>query len=68
MGRFLEVHVPAEGSVKLIAKVRVLPANVLKSRTKFNFVITSIDSKVKQKLSQKNVFYVPEKQLSHYLK
>ena len=65
MGQFLEVHVPAEGSVKLIAKVRVLPANVSKSRTKFNFVITSIDSKVKQKLSQKNVFYVPEKQLSH---
>lgn len=65
MGRFSEVTVPAEGSVKLIAKVRVLPALVSHSRTNFNFVINSIDSKVKQKLSQQNVFYVPEKQLSH---
>lgn len=65
MGRFSEAHVPAEGSVKLVAKVRTLPANVSRGRTKFNFVITSVDSKVKHKLSQQNVFYVPEKQLSH---
>lgn len=64
MGRFSEVKVPAEGSVKLIAKVRILPALVSQSRTKFNFVINAVDSKVKLKLSQQNVFYVPEKQLS----
>jgi cytochrome c oxidase accessory protein FixG len=65
MGRFTEVHVPAEGSVKLVAKVRVLPADVLNKRTKFNFVINSIDSKLEHTLSQQNVFYVPENQLSH---
>ena len=64
MGHFSEITVPAEGSVKLIAKVRVLPALMLRSSTKFNFVIHSIDSKVKQQLSQQNVFYIPEKQLS----
>ena len=63
MGRFSEVTVPAEGSVKLIAKVRVLPSLVSRSRTKFKFVINSINSKVKQNLSQENVFYVPAKQL-----
>ncbi len=65
MGRFSEVKVPAEGSVKLIAKIRLLPALVRDSRTKFNFVINSVDSKVKHKLIKQNVFYVPEKQLSH---
>lgn len=65
MGRFSEVEVPAEGSVKLIAKIRILPSYVPQSRTKFKFVINSIDSKVKQQLSQQNVFYVPEKQLVH---
>lgn len=63
MGKFNEIHVAAQHSVKLIAKVRMAPENVLKSRTKFSFVIRSIDSKVKQNLSQQNVFYVPEKQL-----
>lgn len=63
MGHFSEITVPAEGSVKLIAKVRVLPALMLRSRTKFNFVIDSKNSKVKQRLSQQNIFYVPEKQL-----
>ena len=65
MGHFKEVLVPAEGSVKLVAKVRVLPSLVSKSRTEFNFVINSIDSEVKQKVSQQNVFYVPEKQINH---
>lgn len=63
MGKFRQVIVPAEGSVKLIAKIRTFPALVSKSRTKFNFVIHSVDSKVKHKLSQQNVFYVPKKQL-----
>lgn len=63
MGRFSEIHVAAEHSVKLIAKVRMSPADVSKSNTRFNFVINSIGSKIKQKVSQKNVFYVPEKQL-----
>ena len=65
MGKFNEIHVAAQHSVKLIAKVRMAPENVSKSRTKFNFVINSIDSKVKQKISQQNVFYVPEKQLAN---
>lgn len=65
MGRFSVVTVPAEGSVKLIAKVRILPSLVSRSRTRFDFVINSIDSNVKQKLSQQNMFYVPEKQLNH---
>ena len=65
MGHFTDVHVPAEGSVKLVAKVRVLPGDLSKQRTKFNFIINSIDSKVEHTLSQQNVFYVPEKQLSH---
>ena len=64
MGKFSEIHVPAEGSVKLIAKVRVLPGDVSKSRTKFKFVIKSIDSIVKHSLSQQNVFYIPKKQLT----
>ena len=64
MGPFNEIHLPAEHSVKLIAKVRVAPEKVTKSRTKFNFVINSIDRKVKQKVSQQNVFYVPERQLN----
>ena len=63
MGRFSEIHVAAEHSVKLIAKVRMSPADVSKSNTRFNFIINSIGSKIKQKVSQKNVFYVPEKQL-----
>lgn len=65
MGKFSEIHVDAEHSVKLIAKVRMSPANVSKSNTKFNFVINSVGSKIKQKVSQQNVFYVPEKQLIH---
>lgn len=65
MGRFSEIHVAAEHSVKLIAKVRMSPADVSKSNTRFNFVINSIGSKIKQKVIQKNVFYVPEKQLIH---
>ncbi|MCK5721816.1 MAG: cytochrome c oxidase accessory protein CcoG, partial [Gammaproteobacteria bacterium] len=63
MGKFSEIHVAAEHSVKLIAKVRMSPADVSKSNTRFNFVINSIGSKIKQKVIQKNVFYVPEKQL-----
>lgn len=63
MGRFSEVNLAAEQSVKVSAKIRTFPGNVLKSRTKFNFVINSVDSKVKQKISQQNVFYVPEKLL-----
>ena len=63
MGRFSEIHVAAEHSVKLIAKVRMSPADVSKSNTRFNFVINSTGSKIKQKVSQENVFYVPEKQL-----
>ena len=65
MGHFIEVKVPAEGSVKLVAKVRILPALVSKSRTEFNFIINSIDSEEKQKISQQNVFYVPKNQINH---
>ena len=65
MGHFSEVIVPAEGTVKLVAKVRILPSLVSKSRTEFDFVINSIDSEVKQKVSQQNVFYIPEKQVNH---
>ena len=65
MGHFREIIVPAEGSVNLVAKVRILPSLVAQSRTKFNFVINSVDREVKQKVSQQNVFYVPEKQINH---
>ena len=65
MGKFSEIHVDAEHSVKLIAKVRMSPADVSKSNTRFNFVIKSVGSKIKRKVSQQNVFYVPEKQLTH---
>ena len=65
MGHFSEIHLAAEHSVKVIAKVRVSPADVSQSRTKFDFVIDSIGSKIKHKVSQRNVFYVPEKQLTH---
>ena len=65
MGKFSEIHVAAEHSVKLIAKVRMSPADVSRSSTKFNFVINSVGDKIKQKVSQQNVFYVPEKQLIH---
>ena len=65
MGHFSEVNVPAEGSVKLVAKVRVLPSLMKQASTKFSFVINSTDSKVKHSLNKKNVFYVPKKQLSH---
>jgi polyferredoxin len=63
LGKFTEVNVPAEHSVKVTANVRISPANVKNSRTKFNFVINSLNSKVKQKVIQQNVFYVPQKQL-----
>ena len=63
MGRFSEIHLAAEHSVKLVAKVRTLPVNVSQSSTRFNFIIKSIDSNVKKIVSQQNVFYVPEKQL-----
>ena len=63
MGRFSEIHLTAEHSVKLVAKVRTLPVNVSQSSTRFNFIIKSIDSNVKKIVSQQNVFYVPEKQL-----
>lgn len=63
MGKFSEVVIPAEGSVKLVAKIKTFPAFVSQSRTKFNFVINSVDKKIQKTLSQQNVFYVPEKQL-----
>jgi len=63
MGKFSEIKVAAEHSVKLIVKLRMSPADVSKSNTKFNFVIKSVDNINKQQLSQQNVFYVPEKQL-----
>ena len=63
MGRFSEIHLAAEHSVKLVAKIRTLPVNVSQSSTRFNFIIKSIDSNVKKIVSQQNVFYVPEKQL-----
>lgn len=63
MGRFSEVTVPAEGSVKLVAKVKTHPKFVRQSQTKFNFVINSADKLIRQSLSQQNVFYVPEKKL-----
>ena len=65
MGKFSEIHVAAEHSVKLIAKVRMSPADVSSSSTRFNFVINSVGDKIKKKVSQQNVFYVPEKQLIH---
>ena len=65
MGQFDTINVPAEGSVKLIAKVKVLPVTIKKIRTKINFVINSIDNQTKQKVSQQNVFYVPEKYLKY---
>lgn len=64
MGRFSEIKLAAEHSVKLVAKVRMSPSAVTKSRTKFDFVIHSINNKIKTKVSQENVFYVPEKQLT----
>ncbi|MCW9030837.1 MAG: cytochrome c oxidase accessory protein CcoG [Gammaproteobacteria bacterium] len=63
MGHFTEISLAAEHSVKVNAKVRVSPGYVSQSRTKFNFVIDSVDSKIKHKVSQQNIFYVPEKQL-----
>ena len=63
VGKFTEVHLPAQHSVKLNAKVRVSPQTVSKSRTEFNFVITLVDSKVETKVVQKNFFYIPEIQL-----
>lgn len=63
VGKFTEVNLAAQHSVKLNAKVRMSPTNASKSRNKFNFVIRSLDSKVKQTVSQQNVFYIPEKQL-----
>jgi len=65
MGRFTEITLPPEHSVKLIAKVRVSPDDVSKSRTEFNFVINSVGSKEKHRVSQKNFFYIPEKQIKH---
>lgn len=64
MGKFTEITLHAEHSVKLIAKVRVFPADMTTSRTKFNFIINSINSKIKRKVSQQNVFYVPAKKLT----
>ena len=68
MGRFSEIHLAAEHSVKLVAKVRISPDNVSKNQTKFNFVINSVDSKIKRKVSQQNVFYVPKKLLNEKLR
>lgn len=65
MGRFTEITLPPEHSVKLIAKVRVSPDDITTSRTEFNFVINSVNSKEKHRYSQKNVFYIPEKQIKH---
>ena len=64
MGQFSEIYVAAEHSVKLIAKVRMSPFDVERVNTKFSFVIHSVDKKIKQTVSQQNVFYVPEKQLT----
>ncbi len=63
MGQFSEINLAAEHSVKLIAKVRISPAKVSQSRTKFNFVINSVNSKIEHRVSQQNVFYIPEKLL-----
>ena len=64
MGKFREINLAAEHSIKLVAKVRMLPGNVSKNRTKFNFVIDSIDKDIKQHVSQQNMFYVPKKLLN----
>ena len=63
VGKFTDVHLAPQHSVKLNAKVRMAPANASKSRSKFNFVIRSLDSRVKRTVSQQNVFYIPEKML-----
>ncbi len=65
MGRFREIKLPAEHSVKLIAKVRANPKTVSNSRTPISFIIESIGEKPKITLVQQNTFYVPEKQLKH---
>lgn len=64
MGKFRVIKIEAEHSAKLVAKVRMFPANALKKRTKFNFVINSIDGEKKQQVTQQNMFYIPEKLLS----
>ncbi len=63
MGRFSEIKLPAEHSVKLMAKVRVNPANVAQPRSKIRFVIESVNSKTKYRVEQQNVFYVPQRQI-----
>ena len=63
VGKFTEVKLAAQHSVKLVAKVRISPDKVTKSRNKFYFVIDSVDSEEKQKVSQQNVFYIPERQI-----
>lgn len=65
MGQFQVVNVPAEGSVKLIAKIRVFPIYVAASRSKFNFIINSVDNEVMKTLSKQNVFYVPANQINN---
>lgn len=65
MGEFSEIHVAAEHSVKLIVKVRMLPENVSQTQTKFEFVLDSLNKEIKQQVIQQNVFYVPERQLTH---
>ncbi len=65
MGRFREIKLPAEHSVKLIAKVRANPEAVSDSRTPISFIIESIGEKPEITLLQQNTFYVPEKQLKH---
>lgn len=63
VGKFKEVHLAAQHSVNINAKVRISPLNVSRKNTRFNFVIESVDLKVKQKVIQQNVFYVPDNQI-----
>ncbi len=65
MGKFNIIHVAAEHSVKIIAKVRMSAKDLSMSSSKFNFVLVPIDSKLEQNITQQNVFYIPEKLLNH---
>lgn len=61
MGRFSEVTLLPEHSVKLVAKIKAFPSSVNKSRTGFKFIIIPGDNIAEHKLVQQSVFYVPEK-------
>ena len=64
LDKFTTVLIEPQSSVRLLAKVRLLPDASHLSQNKFNFVIDNVDEEQEQ-LVQESTFYIPKSKLDH---